>query len=312
MSIQLIPNEVVKATGGRYVCGIGMIMMTSVCTDSRKAVPGCLFVPLKGRRHDGHRFVEEAFRKGATGALIQRSSGALSRVRKKHDKKLLIEVDDTLEALAGMATYWRLRMGPRVVAITGSRGDDDTFRMALHIARRCLGAPDSPERIDSPFVLSNLMMGLNANHRAVVVALDAAGDAGLYRLMRICEPSALVLTDSRSEDSGRHCGALKCLENEVTAVANAGDPGASAAAIESGARRITYGDEKADIRAGGIRTEGKGRISFDLHVLEEKARLSVRLPGADAVTSALGAAAAAHAMGLGIGEIKEGLEDFPG
>ena len=37
----------------------------AVTTDSRKVERGCLFVPIVGARADGHKFIEDAIKKGA-------------------------------------------------------------------------------------------------------------------------------------------------------------------------------------------------------------------------------------------------------
>jgi len=47
------------------------IIITEAVIDSRKAIPGSLFVALPGERTNGHRFIQAAFEKGAHIALIQ-------------------------------------------------------------------------------------------------------------------------------------------------------------------------------------------------------------------------------------------------
>ena len=37
--------------------------VNEIVTDSRKIVPGCLFIALEGEFFDGHRFIEEALEK---------------------------------------------------------------------------------------------------------------------------------------------------------------------------------------------------------------------------------------------------------
>ena len=43
--------------------------VTSICDDSRAAVPGCLFVARSGTRSDGRAFVADAVAKGAVAVL---------------------------------------------------------------------------------------------------------------------------------------------------------------------------------------------------------------------------------------------------
>src|SRR5919108_3723553 len=47
-------------------------VITEAVIDSRQVIPGSLFVAIPGENVDGHDFIEEAFRRGASFALIQR------------------------------------------------------------------------------------------------------------------------------------------------------------------------------------------------------------------------------------------------
>ena len=41
------------------------LTIDNITTDSRKIEEGCLFIPLKGEKFDGHDFIVSAFEKGA-------------------------------------------------------------------------------------------------------------------------------------------------------------------------------------------------------------------------------------------------------
>ena len=50
--------------------------VTALVYDSRKIVPGCLFVCMKGAAFDGHRFVQEAADKGALAVVVEQEDVA--------------------------------------------------------------------------------------------------------------------------------------------------------------------------------------------------------------------------------------------
>ena len=56
------------------------IMISEAVIDSRKAIPGSLFIAMPGERSDGHAFVRNAFENGAIIALVQKDMGAEFRV----------------------------------------------------------------------------------------------------------------------------------------------------------------------------------------------------------------------------------------
>ena len=51
---------------------IATTVITEAVIDSRQVIPGSLFVAIPGEKVDGHDFIAEAFRRGASFALIQR------------------------------------------------------------------------------------------------------------------------------------------------------------------------------------------------------------------------------------------------
>ncbi|MDP2994335.1 MAG: Mur ligase domain-containing protein, partial [Anaerolineales bacterium] len=60
-------------------------VITEAAIDSRQVIPGSLFVALPGERVDGHDFVADAFRRGASLALIQHDiPGSFRTVRLAH------------------------------------------------------------------------------------------------------------------------------------------------------------------------------------------------------------------------------------
>src|SRR5262249_33285081 len=110
-------EQVLKDLGGTVRGPVGFPEFTSVSTDSRSVAPGALFFALMGPRFDGHRFVVEARRRGARGAVVQDPSTA--RVDASFP---LIVVPDTRRALLDLATEYRARQRATVVGITGSNG----------------------------------------------------------------------------------------------------------------------------------------------------------------------------------------------
>ena len=108
-----------------------------VVIDSRKVQPGDLFVALAGETTDGHKFLDDAVQRGATG-LLTRIAPA-----EKSDAVEVFVVADTLAALQQAADRWRRQQRVKVIGITGS----------AHTAGSLL-KPISRSRISKPVVSS--------------------------------------------------------------------------------------------------------------------------------------------------------------
>src|SRR3954465_5414023 len=83
-----------------------------VTTDTRAIGDEDLFVALKGERFDGHDYVVEALKRGASVALVSHEVMAARAMPQ-------VVVDDTRLALGRLAANWRARFAMPVVALTG-------------------------------------------------------------------------------------------------------------------------------------------------------------------------------------------------
>jgi UDP-N-acetylmuramoyl-tripeptide--D-alanyl-D-alanine ligase len=108
------------------------LAIDSISIDSRTLRPGALFFAIRGPNVDGHNFVEQAFAAGAAAAVVERG-------RLPAQRGVLIEVEETLDALGALGSAARARSRARVVAVTGSVGKTGT-KEAL---RTVLGAQGS-------------------------------------------------------------------------------------------------------------------------------------------------------------------------
>jgi len=116
-------QEIETATGAAHSAArLAEMRVDAVCTDSRRAAPGTLFVALRGARHDGHDFAAQTLRAGAAAVLVDRLPDGV-------DPERALIVPDTLRALGDLAAYTRRRWGGPVAAVTGSNGKTTTKDM---------------------------------------------------------------------------------------------------------------------------------------------------------------------------------------
>lgn len=104
-------DEIAAATGGKTS---GVFEVSGCATDSREIQPGDLFIALIGAESDGHKFLESAFARGATAALVDRP------VPYPH-----VLVESTTQALVDLGHAARARAdraGAVIIGVTGSAG----------------------------------------------------------------------------------------------------------------------------------------------------------------------------------------------
>ena len=129
--ITCLPGSSVHGAGaGREIRGIVF--------DSRKVLPGFLFVAVRGTQVDGHAYIHQAVNAGAEAIVAERGE-YLTRLGETGELPVIL-VDDTAAALALLADAWygSPSRSMRVVGITGTNGKT-TVATLLHDLFTALG-----------------------------------------------------------------------------------------------------------------------------------------------------------------------------
>ena len=158
-----------------------------VSIDSRTVAKGDLFVALKGPSFDGHDYVADALTKGAAAAIVTR------RPEGCDDAPLLI-VENTDDALSGLARAARRRTRAKIAAVTGSVGKTGT-KEALAIALAGQGkTAHSPGNLNNQWglPLSLARLPADAVYGVFELGMNHAGE--IAQLTRLAQPDVAIIT----------------------------------------------------------------------------------------------------------------------
>ena len=310
-------DEVAAATGGELFGGPETVVR-GVTSDTRTLDRGALFVALKGADRDGHAYLGEASRRGATAAIVARGCRLAGG-----ERLAAIEVDDTLAALGDLARHHLRRIraaGPfACVAIGGAVGKTSTKELCAAAVRALFG-----ETLATPGNLNNLIgvpmtiFMINERYRAAVLECGTNTRGEIARLARIVEPDVAAVLNVDVEHS-EGLGTLEEIADEEAALFSTARRAVVASAEERlvlervprGAELLTFGAEAAaDVRvagrapaacgegAGGGRSRVTLALSPRLVAAGAPARLEVALAllGAAAARNAAAAVAATAAL----------------
>ncbi|MGH7766632.1 MAG: UDP-N-acetylmuramoyl-tripeptide--D-alanyl-D-alanine ligase [Candidatus Binatia bacterium] len=308
------------ATGGKLIRPGARSVFGEIVTDSKSAKTGSVFVALKGARFDGHRFLSDAARRGASCLLVHRRpvSGAFGGAA-------VVRVNDTLEALGRLAHYRRAVVGPKVLAITGSNGKTTTKEMVAAIlesasldGQRLKGKVLKTEGNFNNLVgLPMTLLRLRGHEKVAVVEMGTSTPGEIARLCRIAEPDIGLITSVApahlsglrtiagvAREKGRLFHGIK--PNGI-AVVNDDDPWTRRLGARFKGTKITYG-KNGTVRAEGWQSLDAGESRFTLRVRRLREPVRLRFSGAHNLSNALGAAAMAHGLGVDMAAIRAGLE----
>jgi len=318
-------DELLAATGGELARLGVATRFAGVATDTRRIGRGEVFVALRGERHDGHAFLAEAAERGAAAAIVERA--ALPPQASRSDDLpacALVAVRDTLAALGDLAAFHRRRVAPRVLAVTGSNGKTTTKEMLAAIVECAVGRDRMVATLGSQNNLVGLpltLLRLEATGGVAVVELGMNGPGEIWRLAEIARPDVGVVTcmaPEHLEGLGSMHGVVEAnaelyrrLRPSATAVFNADDARVTAAVGVFPGRKVAFGTGGgAAVVATDVEDHGLDGSAFRLVVDGAAAPIRIAMPGGHNVQNALAAAATAHAAGIALAAIREGLERF--
>ena len=185
-------------------------LITSFCTDSREATPGCLFAAIPGERVDGHRFIPMALEKGAVAVLCQRPE--LAEDPRYQDPRVLY-VENTLDALLAISAAYRDLFDVKLAAVTGSVGKTTTKEMIWTALCARYHTMKSIGNQNNEIGLPRTLFRLEKEHQAAVVEMGMCGFNEIRPLTLAAKPQAAVLTNIGVS----HMGLLGSRENILKA-----------------------------------------------------------------------------------------------
>jgi UDP-N-acetylmuramoyl-tripeptide--D-alanyl-D-alanine ligase len=296
-------SDVAAAVGGTVRGAPAEATVAAVVTDSRDAVPGSVFVALRGEAHDGHDFVEAALASGAVAAVVSRD------VPGPH-----VEVDDTVLALLALARDERDRMQDvRVVAVTGANGKTSTKDLAATVLASRYRTHASPASFNNEIGLPMTLLGAPPDAEVIVAEMGARRPGDVRLLCDVARPDVAVVTNvgvAHMEIFGSwdrivvsSAEPLEALEPSGTAIVNADDAVVRELAARTRANVLRFGVEpSADVRAEDVELDGDGRAAFTLVHGDEREPIGLAVPGEHMVSNALAAAACGVALGVSLPE----------
>jgi len=308
-------------------------VITEAVIDSRQVIPGSLFVAIPGEQVDGHDFIGEAFKRGASFALIQRDvdasfrtldlrsvTSAESLTERNFATPLCLRVENTVTALQQIARYWRRKLDLRVIGITGSVGKSTTKEMATEVLSTRYRTLKSPGNLNNEIGLPLTVLRLSSGHQCAVLEMGFYVPGEIAFLCDIALPQVGVVTNIGTVHAER-AGSQEAIARGKAELVQALPPAPGGVAIlnfddpwvrkmeeKTKARVFFYGlSPEAHLWADNVVGLGLDGIRFRLHYAGETLHVKIPLIGRHSVHTALRAAAVGLVEGMNWQEILEGL-----
>lgn len=305
-------QNIVAATGGSLICGDLETKITAICTDTRKIIPGALFIPLVGENFDAHDFIDTALDGGCAAALSAKPC--------QHSEKAIIAVTDTKKALGDLATFYRNQFDIPFVAITGSVGKTTVKELTATVLSARYNVLKTAGNLNNEIGLPLTLFRLENAHEAAITEMGMSGFGEIDVLAAMATPDIGIVTNiglSHIEKLGSQENIYKAkselfphIKENGTVIINGDDPLLSAHRSEIGRKTISVGlTPGCDLTATDISSAPES-IAFTAKSNSEEVPVTLQIPGEHNVINALLACAAGQILGISLSEAATALGEY--
>ena len=245
----------------RSITGHTIPLVGGIATDSRECRSGDLYIAIAGERADGHDFVDNAVKNGATAVLVARSVEA--------DAYQAL-VNDPVEAIGAVAARWRSQFDIPVIAITGSNGKTSTKELLRHILNAQFAVHATEGNYNTSIGLPLTLFQLMQAHSISILEMGANQPGDIGALCSIAHPTHGLITNiapahlegfgSIAEVAHTKAALFRSMSDKGKAFVNLTDP--RIAEMNQPKNSITFGLTAECDYPADIHTEPNGTISL--------------------------------------------------
>lgn len=311
--------DIAKACDGIIINKGNVEIIDEISTDSRTIRKGNLFIPLIGENFDGHTFISDAIKKGASTILVQ---GDKMENVINVDGINIIQVKNTLEALTKIAYYYKNLFDIPFIGVTGSVGKTTTKDLIAEVLSVKYNVHRSAGNFNNEIGLPITLFNLESKHDISVLEMGMSSYGEILNLANIVHPNIAVITNiglSHIEYFGSKENIMKA-KMEITAnlgkedylLVNGDDQYLKNIKREGKDYNIIfYGlNRYNDFYVTDIKDLGEEGSSFKVNINDEPVQFKIKSPGLHNIYNGLIAIWIGIKYGMTFKEIQEGLNSF--
>ena len=315
----LTVKDILKVTKGELLLGKENLECKTFSKDTRKIKKGDTYIGIKGETFDGSSFWKQALENGAQAVIIENVE-VTKEEKEKFKGKVIVKVENTLDALYEIAKYKRSLYDIPVVAITGSVGKTSTKDIVANVVgqkyKTLKTIGNNNNNIGLPFTILRMQ-----DEEAAVLEMGMNHFGEISLLTSIAKPTICVITNigtshignlgSRENILKAKLEILEGSENPTIVINNDNDLLHKWYEENKNTKNIlTYGiNEKSDLNAEKM-TLKPNCSEYECKIDGIKNKIKVPVGGEHFVLNSLCALTVGKALGIENKKIIKGIESF--
>lgn len=173
-----------------------------ISTDTRTITDKDIYLPLKGESFYGENYIDKAIEAGAKAYFTAKDTCL-------EGAELVLKVENTLEAYLNIAKYYRQKINPITVAITGSSGKTTTKEIVYSVLSQKFKTQKTFSNHNNEIGFCQTVLGMDKTTQALIVEMGMRGLGEIELISTHLEPDFAIITNSGSA----HVGRLGSLDN---------------------------------------------------------------------------------------------------
>jgi UDP-N-acetylmuramoyl-tripeptide--D-alanyl-D-alanine ligase len=197
------------ALAGGVVLGHDASMPTRIVSDSRDVLPGNAFIALSGTQQDGHAFLEDAVKRGAS-ILIGSNENMLKEYA---NEKTCVIIKYTENNIIKAAQKYIEIINPKIISVTGSVGKTTTRECIYNVLA-------SKFKVHRPFRSYNTNIGcaltilsMPVDTNMLVLEMGANHENEIASMVSVFPPDVAVITEA----AAAHLEGFKSIDAVISA-----------------------------------------------------------------------------------------------
>lgn len=181
-------------------------LVTGVSINTKTLQAGDLFIPFRGEHVNGHRFVQDAFDKGAAASLW------LKDEPNPPQNVPLLFVENAEKALQQMAVAYRAQLSAVFIGITGSNGKTSTKDLVAGMLAPYFRVKKTEGNFNNELGLPLTILSLEEDTEFAVLEMGMSSFGEIEFLSNLAKPTYVVITnigEAHMQDLGSREGITK-------------------------------------------------------------------------------------------------------
>jgi UDP-N-acetylmuramoyl-tripeptide--D-alanyl-D-alanine ligase len=290
-----------------------------VSIDTRTIKNGNIYYAIKGENLDGHDFVLDAYKKGASICVV--NEDWFNKNTNKLKKYAVFVTNDTTQSFGLLVNSLRKRFDIPFIAIGGSNGKTTAKEMIACVLSQKYNVLKTEGNLNNHIGVPLTLLRLEEKHQIAVIEIGTNHFNELKYLCKILEPDYGILTNIGRE----HLEFFKSIKGVAKAEGELldylkktnqfafinQDDEHIVSKSKGIKKKLTYGfNGKVAVKGKFLGLDKSALPTFEVTYKGVTTKIKLKIPGEHSVSNALAGAAIGFQFGLSGSQIKKGLESY--